>query len=142
MKKLTFASLLICLAFSAFAAEIPDEKDLQFLADGSLVSFGLAIKKKDFSKFYDEFADVWQKQTTPDKLKDAFKDFFDKNIDLPAAIKDKEPVFNQPAKVNEDSVLLLKGYYTTTPNRVVFELKYVEESDEWRLVGINVKLEE
>jgi hypothetical protein len=37
---------------------------------------------------------------------------------------------------------VLKGYYPTAPNKVKFQLKYLEEDGEWKLVGIKVDLEE
>jgi hypothetical protein len=52
-----------------------------------------------------------------------------------------EPVFNHPAAIDADGVLLVQGYYPTKPNRVVFQLKYLNEGD-WKLVGIDVKLKE
>jgi hypothetical protein len=124
------------------SAEIPDKSQLESMTEKSLVSFGRAVKKKDFTAFYEDIAGLWQKQTTPEKLQDAFKDFFDKEIDLPAAIKGKQPVFNQQPTINSDGVLIIKGYYPTTPNRIVFQLKYLNEEGEWKVVGVNVNLKE
>ncbi|MEY2440034.1 MAG: hypothetical protein QOI34_1419, partial [Verrucomicrobiota bacterium] len=84
----------------------------------------------------------WQKQTTPEKLQASFSDFLDKDIDIPAVVKELEPVFNQPASIDSDGVLTIKGYYPTKPNRVIFQLKYLEEDGDWGLVGIDVKLKE
>jgi hypothetical protein len=39
-------------------------------------------------------------------------------------------------------VLVSKGYYPTKPNRVVFQLKYVDEEGDWKLGGIDIKLKE
>ncbi len=127
MRKLPFIALSLSLALSLRAADLPKESDLKSLSKNSLVSFGEAVKKKDFSEFYDDIAALWQKQTTAEKLKDSFKSFLDKEIDLPAAIEGKEPIFNQPAAVDSDDVLTVQGYYPTKPNRIVFRLKYLEE---------------
>jgi hypothetical protein len=142
MKKLLLITLSIVTAIAARAADIPEETELASMTESSLVSFGKAVKKKDFSGFYEDIAAVWQKQTTAEKLEELFKDFLGKEIDLPAAIKGKEPVFNQAATINSDGVLIIKGYYPTTPNRIVFQLKYLQEEDEWKLVGIDVNLKE
>jgi hypothetical protein len=142
MKKFLFLFILPLLAIVTQAADVPEESELTSMVDSSITSFGKSIKKKDFSGFYKEIAHLWQKQTTPEQLETAFKDFLDKDIDLPAAIKDKDPVFNQKATIDSDGVLLVKGYYPTTPNRILFELKYVEEDEEWKLVGIHVNLKE
>jgi hypothetical protein len=142
MKTLLLITLSLAAAIAARAADIPEKADLISMTESSVLSFGKAVKKKDFSGFYEDIASVWQKQTTAEKLEELFKDFLDKGIDLPAAIKEKEPVFNQPAAINSDGVLMIKGYYPTTPNRVIFQLKYLQEEDEWKLVGIDVNLKE
>lgn len=142
MKTLLLITLSLATAIAARATDVPEKADLVSMTESSLLSFGKAVKKKDFSGFYEDIAAVWQKQTTAEKLEELFKDFLDKEIDLPAAIKEKEPVFNQPATINSDGVLMIKGYYPTTPNRIVFQLKYLQEEDEWKLVGIDVNLKE
>jgi hypothetical protein len=124
------------------STEVPDKDQLKSMTEASLVSFGRAVKKEDFSAFYADTAGIWQKQTTPEKLRDAFKDFFNKDIDLPAAIEGKEPVFNRPPSIDADGVLIVRGYYPTTPNRTVFQLKYLKDDGDWKLVGVNVNLKE
>jgi|tagenome__1003787_1003787.scaffolds.fasta_scaffold20980085_6 hypothetical protein len=119
---------------------VPDKNELRAMTDASITTFGEAIKDKDFSGFYLDVAEVWQKQTTAEKLEEIFKDFYDKDIDLPAAIEGKEPVFDESAAINSDGVLVVQGHYPTAPNRIVFELKYVKEEDEWKLAGIKVNL--
>jgi len=124
------------------SGDVPSKDKVTAMTQASILSFGDAVTKQDFSEFYNEAADIWQKQTSPEKLRDAFKDFYGKDIDLRAALKGKEPVFNQSPTINSDGVLLVQGYYPTTPNRVVFQLKYFNEEGEWKLVGINVNLKE
>src|SRR5437762_2632800 len=50
------------------SAEIPDKDQLKSLTEASLLSFGRAVKKEDFSEFYGDTANIWQKQTNPEKL--------------------------------------------------------------------------
>ena len=107
------------------AADIPDKSELKSMTQASILSFGEAVKKQDFSSFYEDIAPIWQKQTTATKLRDAFTDFYNKEIDLGAAIEGKDPVFNHPASIDSDGVLVVQGYYPTTPNRIVFQLKYL-----------------
>jgi hypothetical protein len=124
------------------SAETPDEGELKSMTESSLISFGRAVKKKDFSELYEKIASVWQKQTTPEKLETAFKTFLDKQIDLLSAIKGMEPVFSRPPAIDSNGVLVVKGYYPTKPNRIIFELKYLDEEGGWKLVGIDVNLKE
>jgi len=124
------------------AAKVPDGQKLTELVNSSVSSFGRGVKKKDFSTFYEETATIWQKQTSPEELREAFKDFFNKHLDLASAIKELQPVFNKTAKIDSNGVLLVQGYYPTTPNRILFKLKYVDEDGDWKLVGIDVNLNE
>jgi hypothetical protein len=140
--KLTLVTLALVMTAAVRAAEVPDDEEVKALTESSLTSFDRAVKKKDFSKFYEEIAALWKTQTSPEKLKEAFKDFFDKDFDLPSVMKAKEPVFNHPPAIGDDEVLVIKGYYPTTPNRVIFQLKYLEEDGDWKLLGINVNLAE
>jgi hypothetical protein len=138
LMKTAFVVLLsLASTFALHAADIPDEDELKPMVEESLLSFNKSVQKNDFSGFYHDIAKLWQKQTTPEKLRELFKDFIEKEIDL-APIKKLEPVFSSPASIDSDGVLLVKGYYPTTPARTLFQLKYLKEEDEWKLVGIKV----
>jgi len=138
MKIASLLLLSLCLSLSAFAAEVPSESELKTMTLSSLLAFNDGVQEKDFSAFYKKISALWQEQTTPEKLTELFNDFIDKEINI-APIKKVEPVFNKEAKINSDGLLVIAGYYPTTPKRVVFELKYLEEKGDWRLAGINVK---
>lgn len=123
MKIASIVLFSLCLSFGAFAAEVPPESELKSMTLDSLLSFNDGVQDKDFSDFYKELSALWKEQTTPAKLKELFSDFIEKEIDI-APIKKLQPVFNKDAKVNSDGMLVIAGYYPTTPKRVVFELKY------------------
>ena len=137
MKKFLLPFCSLAFAVAVYAADIPEEKELKSMSQSSLLSFNQSVLKKDFSGFYDEIAALWQEQTTPEKLQTLFKDFIDKEIDL-SPIKKLEPVLSSPAAIDSDGVLVVKGYYPTTPARTIFQLKYLEEKGDWKLVGIKV----
>lgn len=137
MKKLLFAAFTVALTLAAYAVDVPDEDTLKPMVQSSLLSFNKSVQAKDFTGFYHDIAELWQKQTTPEKLQALFKDFMDKEIDL-VSIKKLEPVFSSPASIDSDGVLVVKGYYPTTPARTLFQLKYLQEDGDWKLVGINV----
>jgi hypothetical protein len=142
------ALVAIALTFSTIsarnlnAADVPDKSELKKMAVETLTSFGEALKGKDFSSFYEDIASLWKKQTTPEKLMESFKSMAGPNFDILGIVKELKPTFDPPAEVNSDGVLIVRGYYPTKPNHVVFQLKYIEEEEEWKLVGINVKTEE
>ena len=137
MKKTLLIALSLCLCLTAFAKEeVPSEKELKKLALDSLLAFNDAIKQDDFTEFREQIATLWQKQVTAEQLKSAFAEFIEKKLDI-SGIKDLQPTLD-PAQINSDDLLLLNGFYPTTPVKVRFKLKYIQEEGDWKLVSINV----
>ena len=125
--------------FVANTGKMPTDKDLKTLALDSLLLFNTAIQTKSFENFYVKIAKLWQKEVTPAKLLEIFQSFIDKEINI-APIAKLEPTFEETPTVNEDGFLVIKGSYPTQPSKVVFQLKYVYEDENWKLVGINVQV--
>ena len=125
--------------FVANTGKVPTDKDLKTLALDSLLLFNTAIQTKSFENFYVKIAKLWQKEVTPAKLLEIFQSFIDKEINI-APIAKLEPTFEETPTVNEDGFLVIKGSYPTQPSKVVFQLKYVYEDENWKLVGINVQV--
>lgn len=126
--------------------EIPSKDKLQTLVKTSFMDFSDAVQAEDFTDFNKKVAKVWQEQTSPDEMKDAFKVFVDNKADynFKRAIASLDATFSpEPTigKVLDLDALILKGYYPTSPARANFELKYVMEDGNWKLVGINIKTE-
>ena len=117
--------------------KVPSDKELRGLALDSLLSFNKAIQARSFEGFYGRIANLWRKETTPEKLLEIFQAFIDQKIDITPITK-LEPAFDGSPAINDDGFLVLKGSYPTKPSKVSFELKYVFEDDAWKLVGINV----
>ena len=107
----------------------------------SMLAFNAAIQSQSFDTFYLGIAKLWQEQITAAKLLDIFQSFIDAKIDL-AGVKDVSPIFATAPAINDDGVLLLEGYYPTAPKKVYFKLKYVNEDQSWKLIGVNVKGDE
>jgi len=121
------------------ASTAPSEKEAGALALASLMLFNESIQQKDFTGFHKGIAELWRKEVTPDKLKEIFQTFIDKDVDI-SPITKVQPKFDQKPTVNDDGMLVLKGAYPTQPSKVMFTLKYVSEQGAWKLVGINVNL--
>jgi hypothetical protein len=139
MKKAYLVFLAWTVSAVAFAAtpKVPSETELKSMTLDTLLTFNKGVQAKDFTGFYKEIAKLWQEQTSPEKLQGLFQDFIDKKLDI-SPIKKLEPVFNKPAEINSDDVLVINGYYPTTPKRVVFRLQYLQEEGDWKLVGIKL----
>ena len=143
MKKPFLLAVALCVAVSAYAAppKIPSEVELKAMTLESLLDFNKSVQAGDFTVLYDSLSKIWQDQTTPAKLKALFQSFVDKEIDI-SPIKKVEPVFNKPAEIDSDEVLIVRGYYPTKPKRVIFQLKYYSENSNWKLVGIKIDVDD
>ncbi len=118
----------------------PPEDQLRSIVNTTMLDFALAVNARDFSDFYQNIAELWRDQTTPEELATIFKSFSDQNIDL-TILQGLDPAFTQEPFVNDDGWLVLQGEYPTQPSVVYFTLKYLFEVPEWKLVGININVE-
>ena len=132
--------LLVSLALPTEAQKAPPEKELKTMVRNSLIAFNDAVQEKNFAGFHKhELATVFRDQMPVEKFTTVFKEFLDKGYDI-SNIAKSEPVFDEPAKIDSNGVLVLKGSYPTKPNKVIFTLKYLQEKSAWKMVGINVQV--
>lgn len=118
---------------------IPAEAVTKSLVQHTMLDFALALKMKDFSKFYKNIAKVWQDQSSLEKFSRIFKSFIDKKIDL-TGIKDLEPVLERTPFLDNNGLLRVQGSYATKPSKTVFNLKYLMENGAWKLAGIKINM--
>ena len=139
MSRILVVALFVGLTISSRAAALPSGAELKKLSDQSLLSFNSAVQKADFTDFYKSTAKLWQEQTTPDKLKAAFKTFIDQEFDIASVVKNVKPAFEPPPAIDSDGFLVVQGSYPIKPDKLEFVLKYLSEDGAWKLGAINVK---
>jgi hypothetical protein len=110
------------------------------MATNAVLRLGKAIAAKDFREFHGWAATLWQRQTTPEALAEAFKPLIDQGADL-SVVEGKIPEFTGRPSIDGSGRLVLEGFFPTEPTRVGFTLKYIREAPEWKIIGINVRLE-
>jgi hypothetical protein len=120
---------------------VPPEPELERMVAEALLAFNQAVKAKDFTAFYGNLSEVWKKETTPERLRQIFQEFIDKNIDI-GGIKDVKPRVPPLAGLSDRGVLVIAGHFPTQPSQVRFELKYANEGRGWKLMGIAVSVGE
>ena len=118
-------------------AAVPGPEESAQLALAALLSFNEAVQTKSFEKFHGGISRMWREQITPAKLLEVFQPFIDAEIDI-AAIQALGPVFKSPPAVNADGLLVLEGHYPTTPKKVYFTLKFIDEAKMWKVGGVKV----
>ena len=140
MRKMLTACLLLVSALAyGQSPNVPSERELKALTRDSLLAFNRAVQAQDFTGFHKQISALWREEITPAKLKSIFQTFIEQEIDI-AAVAQLEPVFDKPAAIDADGVLILVGRYPTTPTEVEFRLQYVNEKAAWKLLGIKVEV--
>jgi len=119
---------------------LPRAKDLAALVTRSLLAFDNASKRRDFTDFHKTVSRPLAEKLGPADMLAAFAPYIEKNVDL-AGIAAMTPVLNPPPAIDPRGLLVTSGYYPTSPARVLFTLKYLRESTEWRLIAIDVHVQ-
>ena len=116
---------------------IPNDEELKKLVKMNITRLSEAIKNNDFSNFYDHISILWQSQVTKDKLKSIFKKFIDNKVEL-SDLQSLEPILIQKPRLIEERTLQVKGIYKSNLRRTSFEMLFIFEKQNWKLIGINI----
>jgi hypothetical protein len=129
------------LAFStgAFAQRAPNTQLQEMLIKVSLATFNDANLTGNYSVFHARLSKPFRDQYSPEKIAEGFKEFRDQKLDLDL-IAAMQPIPVEDATVDDRGVLTLKGYFSTEPNRVNYDLKFIMSDGEWKLWHIGVRL--
>ena len=136
------AALVLLLAWRAAQAQnkVPSERALEALVKTSLLSFNDANVTGNYTVFHAKLSKPFREQFPPERLKETFKEFSEKNIDIEliAALK---PTYDRAADRSiPRASCVVKGYFPTEPIRVNFDLAFIPSDGEWKLIRLNVKL--
>jgi hypothetical protein len=118
---------------------VPNLEELKGMAGDSMQQLALAINSRDFTDFHKGVSKLWQAEVTADGLYEVFRTFSDQNADL-TVLGSLEPVFSKTLGIDSDGVLALKGYYQSQPSVTYFDMQYIYEHPEWKLLGIGLEL--
>jgi opacity protein-like surface antigen len=135
-----FASAIACvfvLTGAAHAQKVPDAAQQEVLVKVSLLTFNDANVTGNYSVLNAKLSKPFRDQFPAEKLKEGYKVFVEKHIDFDL-IAAKPPVATEPAKINDDGRLTLKGYFDTKPSRVNYDLDFIMSEGEWKLIKLNV----
>ena len=124
----------------ASRGEIPEGDELQEMTQITLIEFNDAVQADDFTDFFQTISKLWQRQSSPAKLKSTFQTFITQKIDI-GAVRTMGADFTSKPRVDDSKgfkELILQGKYETLPNPTRFELKYTPEGKNWKLTGIMV----
>jgi opacity protein-like surface antigen len=133
----------LLLAASAAQAQnkVPWERALEALVKTTLLSFNDANVTGNYSVFHAKLSKPFRDQFPVERLQRTFRDFNKKHIDFDiiAALK---PTYDPPPRIDDNGKLLVKGHFPTEPLRLYFDLEFIPSDGEWKLIGINVKVDD
>lgn len=126
--------------------EIPPEADLQKMIKQSLLDFNDAIQKEDFDDFRLKSSTFFQGQFDNASCKEVFGSFIrqkeavGKVFEEFKKLKAKHSTTPEIQSVKGYQVLRLIGAYATAVS-FTYDLKYVFQKNQWKLLKIEVHLE-
>lgn len=116
---------------------IPTEELLRPVASETIRDFDAAVQQGDFSDFYSTVSEMWQSQMTSADLDRAFAPLADKKNDY--KLKPDAPLSFSSKPTVKDEVLEINGSYQNVKGKnIAFRLRYVEENNVWKLLGIRL----
>lgn len=133
-----FGALLLAMPASA-ENTVPTAIHQEVLIKTYLLTFNDANLTGNYTVLQAKLAKPFRDQFSADKLKQAFKPFADKNIDL-APIAAKSPVAKAETVIDKRGALVIRGYFDTAPSRVHYELDFVPSEGEWKPIKLNVNV--
>jgi hypothetical protein len=117
---------------------IPANEQLTALVNRTMKPFALGVQGQNFGTFYADVSTLMMVQHTPAKLLQAFKGFAE--VPELSQISRQAPVLEEGSHIDKDGVLKVGGHYPTQPEATTFELAYIREQNDWKLLGINVAM--
>jgi hypothetical protein len=137
------AVMALMLMASAAQAQnkVPSERGLEALVKATLLTFNDANVTGNYEVFHAKLSKPFREQFPVERLARRFQEFNKKNIDFDviAALK---PDYDPAPKVDDEGRLLVKGHFPTEPLRVNFDLAFIPSDGEWKLISINVKIDD
>jgi hypothetical protein len=125
------------LVLASADIQTPSNDQVVELAERSMRIFMASVREKSMQGLWTHSSARFREKFSAAQLDKVFKNFYDLTI-TGDPLAGKSPIFTAGPMINEDSNLVVDGYYATTPWRVSFHLTFIMEGRSWKLVGINV----
>jgi len=143
----TIASMLAVMGLMLMASpaqaqnKVPSERALEALVKATLLTFNDANVTGNYTVFHAKLSKPFRDQFPVERLERTFREFNKKHIDFDviAALK---PTHDPAARVDDTGKLLVKGYFPTEPLRLNFDLEFIPSDGEWKLISIQVKVDD
>jgi hypothetical protein len=118
--------------------DIPSEAEQQTLVKTTLLDLDSAIRSGSYESFHSSGSAYFQQQYTPAQLEQRFAELARRKIDLSGISNKQAEIKSAVQNQNGIKVLNINGSYPTNP-AITFELQYIQEDIEWKLLELNIK---
>jgi hypothetical protein len=141
MRVLAVAVVMLMVSLAQAQNKAPSERGLEALVKATLLTFNDANVTGNYEVLHAKLSKPFREQFSVERLARRFQEFNKKHIDFDviAALK---PSYEPAPKVDDDGRLVVKGYFPTEPLRVNFDLAFIPSDGEWKLISINVKIDD
>ena len=141
VRTLAVAALLLMASLAQAQNRVASERGLEALVKATLLTFNDANVTGNYEVFHAKLSKPFREQFSVERLARRFQEFNKKHIDFDviAALK---PAYDPAAKVDDEGRLLVKGHFPTEPLRLNFDLAFIPSDGEWKLISINVKIDD
>jgi hypothetical protein len=135
------AAVLVAVFLAASPARaasgLPSEEGRDILIISTLLRFNDANLSGNYSVLRDRASRQFREQNSLSKVSGAFKVFRDLSINLEEVItRDIQP--DEDGETAHGGILRLSGFMDLSQYRMKYELRYVNDRGEWKLLSINV----
>ena len=130
----------LCLSSLALAQAMPSPLGQEILAKTTLMSFNDANITGNYTVLHTKLSKPFRDQFSPDKLKETFKEFAEKHIEIDAIVA-QALVPSTDTAIDGDGVLRMMGAFDTKPKKVKYRLSFIRSDGEWKPLGINVTID-
>lgn len=131
-------AVFVAIALSpALAVEIPSDDEQDVLIRTTLMTFNDANMTNNYAVLIAKASKQFQSQLTPEKLSSAFEGFRTNKLFFEDIVAE-EYDSSEKAQIDSEGALVLAGAFKSEVNHVKYKLRFVQNDNVWKLLGINV----
>lgn len=123
------------------ATAVPKLVQIREIVNNELIRFSGGLVKNDFKGYLGGTSQMFQSQVGNEALIEAYKPFIDNKVIVKDWIEGDFILTEEPS-IDENGILNLTGKYPTSPNSLQFSLGYIYSHPSWKLVRINLAINE
>ena len=122
------------------ATDLPTADEQAELVMASMKAFSDSLDKQSMEGFRNYVSAFWRNLRDIDSFESDFSKVYPSADVFSQLITSVDPVISQEASIDDDGVLLIKGYYPSGENKLNFRQDYIREGLTWKLIQFNFQV--